>query len=380
MNTFKTFIKHLLEKHPIVFDKISKKIALKIIKSSKFFDEEYYRKTYNIPQNIDAAEHYLERGYLYNYNPSTNFNTILYKNYYKILVESDSTNPLILYEKHKDNIIDKKETKFPKSSKNFEKQFIINPPAKKRLAIFSSFSTDAKIHDYVIFYLKGLLEIVDNIIFITDNPIFENEIKKIENIVCYCKAERHNEYDFGSYKRGYEIANHLKLLDDLDDLILCNDSCVGPIFPFKESFEEVKPVKCDFWGLTSCTNLDFHLQSYFLVFRKSVIQSKVLEKFFENIKKQNSVYAVIFYYETKLTAFLEFYGFESYSVFKNYGTYYKNIEKGSVLQPYKFLKKCRMPLVKKKAVFTNHSYTISNFELKKLRKLILKLQPTLKLE
>lgn len=374
MKILKSLLSFISKKNKILKDKLNFTKKLHTIKNSAFFNEEFYRKTYNIPQNVDAAEHYLTKGYLCDYNPSPNFDTVLYKTYHKIQTEEHTINPLLLYEYNKEMVNIKKEIIFPKDCINIKKEFSVNPLNKKRLAIFASFSTTGKIHDYVVFYLKGLLEVVDNIIFIADNPLLESEIKKIENLVCFCQVERHNEYDFGSYKRGYEYAKSKGLLENIEDLIFCNDSCVGPIYPFKESFAQVKPIKCDFWGFTASDIHDFHIQSYFMVFRKKIIESNLLEFFFSYVKKQPSFESVVFYYETKLTPFLEFFGFESYALFKNYGILYENREKGSVLRPYKFIKKYRMPLVKRKALIQSSGYEKSKKQIKKTLDFIKKLQ------
>lgn len=95
MNKIKTFLKFLMRKYENFIDAYHKKDGIKTIKNSEFWDEKYYRKTYNIPQNIDAAEHYLTKGYLCNYNPSPNFDTSYYKEYYKIQTECYNTNPLL---------------------------------------------------------------------------------------------------------------------------------------------------------------------------------------------------------------------------------------------------------------------------------------------
>lgn len=380
MKFLKSLLSFISKNRKILKDKLNFKRKLRTIKKSQFFDEEYYRKTYNIPQNIDAAKHYLTKGYLCDYNPSPNFDTVIYKTYYKMQTEENAINPLLLYEYKKETVTVKKEIIFPKECTNVKKEFSVNQLNKKRLAIFALFSSDGKIHDYVIFYLKGLLKVVDNIIFIADNPLLESEIKKVENLVCFCQAERHSEYDFGSYKRGYEYAKQKGLLENIEDLIFCNDSCVGPIYPLSESFEQVKPIKCDFWGFTACDIHDFHIQSYFMVFKKKVIESNLLEKFLSYVKKQPSFESVVFYYETKLTPFLEFFGFESYALFKNYGILYENREKGSVLYPYKFIKKYRMPLVKRKSLNQSSGHEKSKKKIQKTLDFIKTLHPDLNLE
>ncbi len=376
MNLIKIFVKFLIRKYKAIIDRRLKKNAIQTVKNSGFFDENYYRRTYNIPQNIDAAEHYLTKGYLCDYNPSQNFDTSYYRNYYKLQTESYNINPLFLPPptyKQTDN--------FPKECVNIKKEFNITPTDKKRCAIFSSFSSDGIVHDYVIFYLKGLLEVVDNIIFVADNPLLETELKKLENLVCYCEFERHNEYDFGSYKRGYEYAKKKGLLENIEDLIFCNESCVGPIYPFKECFEQAEPIKCDFWGFTASDFPDYHIQSYFMVFRKTVIKSNILTTFLSLVKKQTSVEGVIFYYESKFTPFLELNGFQSYALFKNYGINYgRTKENFSFLHPQKSLRTYTMPLIKKKALLLNSGYGNSQKDIKKIIRFIKKLQPNLNLD
>ena len=69
--------------------------------------------------------------------------------------------------------------------------------------IYAAYSSDGKIPNYVINYLKTLKEISPNIIYITDNPIHKKEISKLKPYVTHLIAQRHNEYDWGSYKIGF---------------------------------------------------------------------------------------------------------------------------------------------------------------------------------
>lgn len=57
---------------------------------------------------------------------------------------------------------------------------------------------------------------------------------------------RHGEYDFGSYKRGEAWARQAGWLDEVDDLILCNDSCFGPVGSFAPMFERMEARHLDF--------------------------------------------------------------------------------------------------------------------------------------
>jgi glycosyltransferase involved in cell wall biosynthesis len=207
---------------------------------------------------------------------------------------------------------------FPNNTTSFSKKYLqnLNLGKTKRIAVLASFCSNGKIPDYVVYYLKGLQKVVDGIIFIADNPVFTKEIKKIESLVCYCSFERHEEYDFGSYKRGYIFAKENGVLNEIDELIFCNDSCYGPVIPFTEMFNIMSKENSDFWGITESKVFAHHIQSYFITFSKRVFLETSFEKFMLNIKKQDNVKDVILNYEVKLTEFFTKQGFSASAFIK----------------------------------------------------------------
>ena len=84
----------------------------------------------------------------------------------------------------------------------------------KRLFIFASYDKDSIIDNTLLHYLRALSELGD-IVFTMDNDTQESEMKKLSDIphILHATAVRHNEYDFGSYKRGYMWAHENKILD-----------------------------------------------------------------------------------------------------------------------------------------------------------------------
>ena len=69
------------------------------ILKSCYFDEEWYKNKYNIPDDVDCVDHYLRIGFAKLYNPSNEFNTF---EYYEcnIDVKKHIMNPLLHYEKY----------------------------------------------------------------------------------------------------------------------------------------------------------------------------------------------------------------------------------------------------------------------------------------
>ena len=187
----------------------------------------------------------------------------------------------------------------------------------KRLAIFASFSDNGKISEYVLFYLKCLSRVCDGIIFVADNPLYLKEADKLKKFTVCVLSARHGEYDFGSYKRGYNFALDHKLLDSAEQIIFCNDSCCGPIYPFETMFNCMNTRKVDFWGICANDDYRYHLQSYFLVFNKKVFLSQAFKEFLSSVKKEETRTNVILNYEVRFTSVLQNAGFtcESYIPF-----------------------------------------------------------------
>ena len=178
-----------------------------------------------------------------------------------------------------------------------------------RLAVFASYDKQGIVHDYVISYLKRLKQVADKVIFIADNNANDIEKQKLNGLVEFYDFMPHGEYDFGSYKRGYQYAERQGLLQDVEELIFCNDSCFS-VMDFNHMFEEMKQRDCDFWGATDSFEIKHHLQSYFLVFKKNVFTCKDFIHWIGAITRQNDFGEIVNTYEVPLKSFLEKLGFK----------------------------------------------------------------------
>lgn len=246
--------------------------------------------------------------------------------------------------------------KFKDNAKNFlyesKDEIIISTG---RCAVFASYSSQAIISESVLYYLTELKKVTDAIIFVADNPLMDGEFEKIRDLVHFAKMERHEKYDFGSYQIGYEYIKKQKLDLNFDEIIFCNDSCYGPIFSLKELFRDMQNRKCDFWGLVTNTDIQYHLQSFFLVFRKKIIESNSLSDFLSNVREEMSYLDAVYYFEIQLTKVLEDAGFISNSYITQYipeveGNYLKYGSRDTNRLPFTMISKYQMPFVKKKMI------------------------------
>lgn len=213
----------------------------------------------------------------------------------------------------------------------------------KRLAIFAFYNGKGLINDYVVTYLKYLKEVSDSIIFVADNEPNVKDLSKIFQLVSHIESYHHGEYDFGSYKIGFRYAKEHYLLDDVDEIILCNDSCFC-VDSLKPAFDKMSTKPCDFWSMTASNEYEPHLQSFFLVVKKKLFNSEVFCNYLNNVKHLDSFLEIVNTYEIPLKMTFEKEGFKSASYIKapkkNNPTFF----------PIKCIK-VKMPLIKRK-IFT----------------------------
>ena len=136
----------------------------------------------------------------------------------------------------------------------------------------------------------------------------------------------------------------------IDNLSNSSESVLDGIFNItgkRPVFEKMDETPCDFWGLTSSKEINWHLQSYFLVFKQQVLQNNVFQEFWGSIQKQPNVSKVIKAYELTLAPLLLKENFKAgaYIAHEQKTTKIKNMTR----LPFSLIKEFQMPLLKVKA-------------------------------
>ena len=215
--------------------------------------------------------------------------------------------------------------------------------AKDRISIFSHFDIDGIIDDYVILYLKGLREVSEKIIFVSDCEISAKEKGEISELCSDIVDKKHGEYDFGSHKIGLNLLKNKypNELNSAKEIIFVNDSCylIKSLSPI---FEKMNERDLDFWGMAESFQYQHnHVHSYFFVLRPLAFKSKVFSDFINSITKEDSVNQVIEKYEIGLTRVMTKSGFKIGSFFGK--MFFKDIGNKEILtrlitEGYPFLK------------------------------------------
>lgn len=221
-----------------------------------------------------------------------------------------------------------------------------------RACLFASFTKDGLVSNNTLDYLKSLREYCDVIVYVADSKALPLTVEKLKKLCDCVIVKRHKEYDFGSYKRGYQYLSDSHLLEKIDSLLICNDSVdfVGNSEDLKEIFTKAKAD--DAYALCMATYgfgkkikkhryewaKNPHLQSYFMVLDKKVFTAEYFKKFMSGIKRIKSKTEIIKKYEMGLSEMLRennvkmgsFYPYDDTNIVNPYAIYLNQFVKRSV--------------------------------------------------
>lgn len=119
-------------------------------------------------------------------------------------------------------------------------------------------------------------------------------------------------YDFYSWKVGLDDAGDLS---GYDEVVICNDSYVGPLVPYADLLDAMRDRPVDFWGITRSRRRRPHVQSFFVAFRPWVVRSPAFRRFWRSMVPVSDRLEVITRYELGLSGALLDAGFRMGSYF-----------------------------------------------------------------
>lgn len=128
-----------------------------------------------------------------------------------------------------------------------------------------------------------------------------------------CLVKENLGYDFGTWLACIvAVKQHMH---DLDEVLLLNDSVFGPLGDFASFQARVSSLDGDVVGVCDSYEHNYHLQSFYLLFRKAVVRSGLLEQFADVYPYSNDKSRVIQEGELALTPALSGAGFSCRAVY-----------------------------------------------------------------
>jgi lipopolysaccharide biosynthesis protein len=214
------------------------------------------------------------------------------------------------------------------------------------ICFFSSYSESPFIAYYIKYYLEELSRHFETVVFITNTrQIIQDDVVYLKNKQIPLMLVENEGYDFGMWYKGlmaYPSENY-------DRIGLVNDSAI--LFkPLDTTFEWIDQTNFDFCGLVDSVDIQYHIQSYFLIINKKAI-TPVLD-YFKKTGFVDGYNQVILAYEIGLSTYLSAMGLKI-------GAMYNRRHATAGANPSFFLLpqliKDGMPLIKKKIIFNTYT-------------------------
>jgi glycosyltransferase involved in cell wall biosynthesis len=184
------------------------------------------------------------------------------------------------------------------------------------VAVFVTHSPDGVLKPHVMPYMEALrdngIEIL--LVVIADRPVRLSQAQL--DTVAAAMVRENVGYDFAAW------AHALRLHPDVyksQILYFINDSMFGPNHPdtFRTMLERLRKSDADFVGLTESHESGWHIQSFFMAMKRSLLSSFAIQNFFGNMVNLPGKQAVIDNFETKLATLVEANGFKTESLFSS---------------------------------------------------------------
>ncbi|WP_292430219.1 rhamnan synthesis F family protein [Mesorhizobium sp.] len=175
----------------------------------------------------------------------------------------------------------------------------------KRVIIYHHFDPDNIIDDHVVYLLNAAKNFQCDIVFGSNSALTEKELSdKIRPLTNDITLRVNKGYDFASWKQML-LEHGREYFNAYDEVIVANSTMYGPLFPFEEIFARMGEIKCDFWAPTkhsAAYGIPEHVQPYFLVVRKNLLNSDAFWEYWKSIKEDyTDIWDAIWHGEIRLS-------------------------------------------------------------------------------
>lgn len=184
----------------------------------------------------------------------------------------------------------------------------------KRIGIFQLYHESGKVEEYVEKLLAEMARVVSKVVIVCNGALEEKEYSKLKQYSNAVYGRANIGYDAGGYKDIF-LTLHKEDWNQWDEAVMFNCSFYGPICSLENVFNTMDREDVDFWGLSrhlgdrpmrkGGPEIPEHLQSYFLVVRRSMLQSVHFWEFWRKLDYPQSYYEAVENFECKFTLFFK---------------------------------------------------------------------------
>lgn len=219
----------------------------------------------------------------------------------------------------------------------------------KKALVYVIFESEARLQEYKLRFLQALAPLVDDVIVVVNGQLHDDDINTLETYGRVLTRDNKG-YDTAAFREGIFAFGKDKL-KDYDQLLLVNDTNIGPMRDLSQVFQEMADKQLDFWGISFGEEqedvtkenpygyIPKHLQSYFLVIEKLMLNDDDFYEYWTHLTDTDSRDKAIGRHETRFTKHFADLGYRFDAVVQEYE------DSAMYIHPLKMLK-AGSPLVK----------------------------------
>lgn len=239
-----------------------------------------------------------------------------------------------------------------------------------RLIIYFFYDKDGIVDRYVPYMLEDLNKNCSELFVVCNGKLTPKGRETFLAITPHLLVRENIGFDVWAYKAALEHYGWDRLAE-FDEVVLMNFTMFGPVYPFKEMFDEMNQRNLDFWGITKHHGYPFdpfgtipygyipeHIQSSFICVRHDMLNSLEFHDYWDKMPEVNSYGEAVGKHEAIFTKKFTDCGFKS-DVYVNTDDLKEYTHYPLMIEAKELVKNRKCPVFKRKA-FTNEYYEFLN--------------------
>lgn len=224
-----------------------------------------------------------------------------------------------------------------------------------RLLVYVHFNKYDAISSHVMYQLKEMRPLFSKIVFISNSQLSKDNVDNLfsQNLIHEFIQRENIGYDFAAWHDGMAAVG-FENLKSYDSVTVMNDTCFGPLWDIESYYVKYESDNSiDFWGMTNHAEvkghnlyIPEHLQSYFISFKKKIVESDVFLKFWKAVVPYSDVQKVIDEYETQYTKIFTKAGFNYTAVLDTVPIYQNYFHRNFTIHYPQVLLDYKVPFIK----------------------------------
>lgn len=165
----------------------------------------------------------------------------------------------------------------------------------KRLGIYFFYEKEGYVDTFIKFFFEDYIKQVTDMIVVCNGELNQEGHEFFEQYTDRVIVRENKGLDVWAYKTALDSMGWEKLVE-YDEICFVNCTIMGPVYSLKNAFDDMAAEDLDFWGMTKHYIIPYdpwgncpygyvpeHIQSHFMVFRKSLVSSEEYQKFWDEM-------------------------------------------------------------------------------------------------